>query len=179
MTPEIVSAIAAVAAAIIAIFAAVAAFRSARAAELAAKSATLAEHRSMLREILITARSILDETDSIKAIAPQVKSQHAALCNLVGGGREGSSARTLFFESLDERVAPAETARDYAKGFADDYSRLSAASPDDLAKTQARLAADLATLRNLHAELRAQLSDLSQQRRHWVEQLAARRNAGG
>jgi hypothetical protein len=170
---EVVTAVGSVLAAIGAIWAAVAAARSARAAE----NAALGERRSAARDIVSASRSIVDKAGFIDALATQLKSEHATVCVLTGQGIEGDSARTLFAEKIAERLAPVATAREHAERIGDDYSRFYSASPDDLSKTQARLASDLTRVSNLHQEMRAELSDLSARRQGLADRLGAQATA--
>ena len=160
LTPEFISAIAATAAAIVAILAALAAFRSARAAERTAETAALAERRSMLREIVSSAQGIIDEAQSIETLGGQLRAQHATLCTITENIFEGSAKGVPFDIQMSARLDPVAPVIESARGLADDYSGLSAASTDDLSKTQARLTSDLAKLRNLRADLRSELDDL-------------------
>ncbi len=155
MSPEIISAGAAVVAALVSIIAVSAAFRSASASEKSAEAAAKTLHRAAVRELITLCYEVIAEDLRIHSIWVSMRSEITDLG--VFSGTSGGSAETNLRRTVDDYLASTVELVKEAHSIGDDHSRLYAASDTDLDKKSARLGAVRVKVRAIREAIERQL----------------------
>lgn len=151
ITPDIVSATAAVVSAIGGAFAAWAAFRSAGSARVAQQAAADSERRASLRQIATTASEVLIEAQRVESRGHDLKSAYRSLFVIAGSG--GGSRQALYDTAVDEKLKEAQGLADSAKVFSSSPRSLEDAPPDEIDRVQLKLSTALTKVRALREDI--------------------------
>lgn len=161
VTPEVVSAAAAVVSAVGGAFAAIAAFRSADSARVAQQAAATAELRAALRQIGVTATEVLIEAERIASRGDDLKIAYRSL--FIFAGQVGGSREALYDSAVDEKMKHATELSEYSKLFASNTGKLDSAPPEEIDRIQVRLSSILTEIRALREDIEREISGVEGQ----------------
>ncbi len=151
MSPELISAGAAVVSAIGGAFAAFAAFRSAASARATQETAAATEKRNVLRHVAIIANDVLVEAGRVESRSLVLKQGYRSLFTF--GGSSGGSRETAYLKVVDEKIALVQALANIAKPFASDGGDLENSGLEEINKTEIKLTQALSQARATREEL--------------------------
>ncbi len=161
VTPEVISAAAAVASAVGGAFAAFAAFRSAESARVAQQVAAAAEQRAAVRQIGTTATEVIIEAERIASRCCDLKIAYRTLFTFAG--QSNGSRQKIYDAAVDEKLSHASELGDYAKLFTAAAEKLDGTPPEETDRVQVRLSNALTKIRALREDLERELSGVEGQ----------------
>ncbi len=151
MTPEAITAWAAVASAVGTVLATLAAFRSAGSAQSAQDAAAESERRFAVRELCLAAGEVLIEFLRVEARAIDAKQAYTTLFVFSGGS--GGSRKGVYISAVEEKVKVATELRDHANLFVSPAESITAGPLGEIDRIHTKLMGSLTQMRALREDL--------------------------